>query len=241
MTDDGSDTGGGLRRWSRRKQQARVADSRLENPAEAAAGPAEEPPAESALEELPDDAILARLGLPDPDTLVKGADFAAFMARGVPHRIRNRALRRLWVSDPVLANLDGLIDYAEDYSDAAKAAPGLHTAYRVGKGYADRLAGIARPGGAEGDGDLAVARAQEAAGGQEVPSSTPPSPPLPSPSAPPVAEPEVAGGGGAGPARRAGEGDDPQQGAPAAGDPAVSERPDMRPARRRRMVFRVAE
>jgi hypothetical protein len=37
------------------------------------------------------------------------------MREGVPEALRNRALRKLWLSDPVLANLDGLNDYDEDF------------------------------------------------------------------------------------------------------------------------------
>ena len=37
-----------------------------------------------------------------------GDDFSGFMARNVPDHLRRRALRKLWVSNPVLANLDGL-------------------------------------------------------------------------------------------------------------------------------------
>jgi hypothetical protein len=52
----------------------------------------------------------------------------------VPERIRRRALRRLWLSNPVLANLDTLVEYGEDYTDAATVVENLSTAYQVGKG-----------------------------------------------------------------------------------------------------------
>ncbi len=78
--------------------------------------------------------VLEALGLPDPDSLVKGDDFAAFMKAAVPAALRRRALRRLWLTDPVLANLDGLNDYEQDFTDAATVVPNLKTAYRVGKG-----------------------------------------------------------------------------------------------------------
>jgi hypothetical protein len=46
----------------------------------------------------------------------------------------------LWRSDPVLANLDGLIDHGEDYTDAAMVPDTLKTAYQVGKGILRQLA-----------------------------------------------------------------------------------------------------
>lgn len=125
--------------WSRRKVkvreeeavEARAAETRLEAVRERAA------------ETRPDDEILSELGLPDPDTLTDGDDFAAFMSRAVPERIRRRALRRLWRCNAALANLDGLVEYGEDYTDSACVVEGMQTAYRVGKGMLAHLDGLA--------------------------------------------------------------------------------------------------
>ena len=87
-----------------------------------------------ALDQKPDEDVLDELGLPDPDDMKMGDDFAAFMQSTVPTRIRNRALRKLWLSNPALANLDELLDYGEDFTDSAMAVENLQTAYQVGKG-----------------------------------------------------------------------------------------------------------
>ena len=87
-----------------------------------------------ALEKRSDEEVLAELDLPDPDSLKQGDDFSAFMAKAVPDRLRRRALRRLWLSNPVLANLDELLDYGEDFSDAATVVADLQSVYQVGKG-----------------------------------------------------------------------------------------------------------
>jgi hypothetical protein len=71
----------------------------------------------------------------DFDALDFDSDYTRFMGRGVPDAIRNKALRKLWASNPVLANIDGLDDYCEDFSDAVWAEPNLKTAYRIGKGF----------------------------------------------------------------------------------------------------------
>lgn len=86
------------------------------------------------LEEKTDEEILAELELPDPDSLKMGDDFSAFMGKAVPDRIRRRALRTLWRSNPTLANIDGLVDYGEDFTDSATVVENLQTAYQVGKG-----------------------------------------------------------------------------------------------------------
>ena len=116
--------------WSRRKQ-AVEAEKRadLETRED---GQADE--ARRALEEKPDEEVLAELDLPDPDSLKQGDDFSAFMAKAVPERLRRRALRRLWLSNPVLANLDELLDYGEDFTDAATVIADMQSVYRVGKG-----------------------------------------------------------------------------------------------------------
>ena len=60
-------------------------------------------------------------------------------AKGVPLELRNQALRQLWRSSPVLANLDGLVEYGEDYSGRGTKKMLVHTAYRVGRGFDDRV------------------------------------------------------------------------------------------------------
>lgn len=81
-----------------------------------------------------DEEVLKELGLPDPDTLEPGDDFKVFMKDVVPERLRRRALKKLWLSNPLLANVDGLVDYGEDFTDAAVGAGFVETTYQVGKG-----------------------------------------------------------------------------------------------------------
>jgi hypothetical protein len=115
--------------WERRKA-AVEAEARAERDALAEAD-AKARAAE--LEKLEDEAALAELGLPDPSTLGPGDDFAAFMRAGVPERFKRMALRRLWRSNPVLACVDGLNDYDDDYRQQALGQV-VKTAYQVGKG-----------------------------------------------------------------------------------------------------------
>ncbi|MGH6926948.1 MAG: DUF3306 domain-containing protein, partial [Dongiaceae bacterium] len=75
--------------------------------------------------------------LPPIESLTRDSDFTVFMREGVPDDLRNQALRKLWRSDPVFANLDGMLEYGEDYSQLFKPGVGatLKTLYRVGQGY----------------------------------------------------------------------------------------------------------
>ncbi len=118
-----------LSRWSRRKRTD-------ESIAEEAP---QELPVETAVdEELTDEELLAELDLPEPDTMKAGDDFSAFMQARVPERLRRRALRNLWLSNPALANLDELVDYGEDFTDAATVIENMQTVYEVGKGAAEK-------------------------------------------------------------------------------------------------------
>lgn len=76
--------------------------------------------------------------LPDVSDLNAESDFSAFLREGVSEEIRRKALRVLWRSDPVLANLDGLNDYDEDFRSSGVIAEAVKTAYEAGKGYLDR-------------------------------------------------------------------------------------------------------
>jgi hypothetical protein len=126
--------------WSRRKQ-AVEAEAEAEVADQVAL---EEEQTLEALEKQSDDEILEELGLQDPDSMEKGDDFSAFMSKAVPTRLRNRALRKLWLSDPALANLDALVDYGEDFTDSAMAVENIQTAYQVGKGMLSHVMEMAR-------------------------------------------------------------------------------------------------
>ena len=96
------------------------------------------------LEEKSDEELLEELKLPDPDTMEMGDDFSVFMSKAVPDRIRRRALRTLWRSNPVLANVDMLVDYGEDFTDSAMVVENMQTAYQVGKGMLKHVQEMAR-------------------------------------------------------------------------------------------------
>jgi Protein of unknown function (DUF3306) len=77
--------------------------------------------------------------LPPVEELTFQSDFTVFMANNVPDAIKRAALRKLWVSDPVLANLDGLNDYCEDLNIVDTPITLAQTSYRVGNGYFDEI------------------------------------------------------------------------------------------------------
>ena len=136
--------------WARRKAAVEAeaeADARAEEQAQIA-------DEQSRLDAKTDAEILAELDLPDPDMLKPGDNVQAFMAQAVPDRLRRRALRQLFKLNPVLANVDGLVDYGEDFTDAALVVENMQTAYQVGKGMLKHVEELARQAeAAEDDGD----------------------------------------------------------------------------------------
>jgi hypothetical protein len=115
-----------LLRWSRRKQEVRRQKA-AEKAAESVA-PAEAPnvadPEAALAQQAPESAVVADEGagepdapavdvadLPDVETLTYESDFTTFLREGVPEQLKQAALRKLWLSNPVFANLDGLNDY----------------------------------------------------------------------------------------------------------------------------------
>ncbi len=124
--------------------------------------------------------------LPPIDSLTRDSDFTAFLRAGVPEHLRRDALRKLWVSDPVLANLSGLNDYEEDYGALFKGGVPVKTIYRVGRGL------LGDPG--EEDAVTAEARPQQpretaeatAPAPSESPSADPAAPETPKQGAPPA-------------------------------------------------------
>ena len=126
--------------WSRRKA-AVVAEAVAE---ERAAEDAVISKQHEALAEQTEVEVLEELGLPDPDAMVQGDDFKAFLRKEVPEHLRKRALRTLWRSNPVLACVDGLNDYDDDYLTGSFGQGPISTTYQVGKGMLSHLLEVER-------------------------------------------------------------------------------------------------
>ncbi len=145
-----------LSRWARLKQESRQSGGRqtggrggaapvLEEPARQATLPPEAGDPDHSVPAQPSqpgqervreqDAAVDPSELPDIDSLTAESDFTAFMRKGVPKTLQRKALRKLWASDPVLACLDGLNDYEEDFTDAATVIEGMKSSYQVGRGF----------------------------------------------------------------------------------------------------------
>ncbi len=126
-----------LQRWSRRKTETGKKTEPAPPPS-VESGPSQEEQELAINEALPEHDVLEKYGLPDPDAIELGTDITGFMRKEIPELLRRKALRSLWKSNPVLAVLDGLNDYDEDFTDAATATGAVKTLYKVGQGLIDR-------------------------------------------------------------------------------------------------------
>ena len=128
---------GFLSRWSTRKTQiaraAAVPEDNLLEQSEANRALAEQENDEEAA--LSDNELLEKYELPNPNDVNEEAQLDRFFDGKTPERLRQMALRRLWRINPFFGFVDDMVEYGEDYTDAATVIDGMQTAYQVGKGY----------------------------------------------------------------------------------------------------------
>ena len=117
-----------VRRWSEKKTEARQTQPAKAHNAIESSSENMGPDGNSPLD--PND-------LPSLESLTADSDFTPFLHADVPSILKKAALRKLWKSDPVLANVDGLNDYDEDFARMGLGKV-VQTAYQVGKGMIGR-------------------------------------------------------------------------------------------------------
>ena len=132
-----------LSRWSARKAQ--IAKGELvadEKPAPALKEDNEGELDNDEEAKLSDQELLEKYELPDPEDLADESDLTQFLDGDLPERLRQMALRRLWRLNPLFGHVCDMVEYGEDYTDAATVMEGMQTAYQVGKGYETKASDI---------------------------------------------------------------------------------------------------
>ena len=84
---------------------------------------------------LTDEELLNKYELIDPKEINDENGLSCFLEGNIPERLRQMALRRLWKLNPLFGHVCDMVEYGEDYTDAATVIEGMQTAYQVGKGY----------------------------------------------------------------------------------------------------------
>ncbi|QYJ78646.1 DUF3306 domain-containing protein [Shewanella acanthi] len=136
MTDTTTKSGGFFSRWTQRRESVAAEEAALK-----AKENAEQAQAES-VTDLADESIEATAAdngiapatdeeanriltaedLPNPEEIEIGGSFAQFMATNVDPAAKTAALRALW-KQPHFNEIDGLLEYALDYSNQPKLSP----------------------------------------------------------------------------------------------------------------------
>ncbi len=127
-----------LKRWSRRKQTDEaeltapsVSDEKSENREREQNNEISASEKEDEEKEMAENREIAEAI--DLETLNYESDFGPFMKKGVPEVLKNLAMRKLWTSNPILANVDGLNDYDENFADPALNV--FKSNWKVGRGF----------------------------------------------------------------------------------------------------------
>lgn len=127
-----------LKRWSRRKQtdeaeltDPSVSDEKSENREREQSKEISASEKEAEEKEMAENREIAEAI--DLETLNYESDFGPFMKKGVPEVLKNLAMRKLWTSNPILANVDGLNDYDENFADPALNV--FKSNWKVGRGF----------------------------------------------------------------------------------------------------------
>lgn len=138
MTDTAPKTSGFLGRWTQRREQVAAEEAALKAQAaqpEITAVKAEVEPESTAtnisteqqdpaqtLQQDDPNRILTAEDLPNPEEIEIGGSFASFMGANVDPAAKTAALRALW-KQPHFNEIDGLLEYALDYSNQPKLSP----------------------------------------------------------------------------------------------------------------------
>lgn len=150
-----------------------------ENSQDLAARSADQHPADLPSADLPPadlpPADLPPADLPSVESLTGESDFTAFLADGVPEELKRAALRKLWLSHPAFAIIDGLDDYDEDFRIVDKMLATADELRKVGKDMegAGEKAETAEPGEGEDEDEAGDEETAAAEGDDEAPGAAP--------------------------------------------------------------------
>ena len=129
-----------LKRWSNLKsKKLEDNDAALENEENNKEESLSENIEEDEESKMSNEDLFEKYEVADPDTINTQVDLREYIGKKIPDRIKQLALRRLWKIVPLYGEVSELVEYGEDFTDAATVFEGMQTAYVIGKGYADKV------------------------------------------------------------------------------------------------------
>ncbi|KAF0231378.1 MAG: hypothetical protein FD175_679 [Beijerinckiaceae bacterium] len=106
---------GFLSRWSKRKRAGVAEEAAASSPALVEGAPAAPPAVEPERE-------FDLASLPSLDELTGASDISVFLQKGVPEALKNAALRKAWVLDPMIKNHIEPVECGWDFNDPTSMA-----------------------------------------------------------------------------------------------------------------------
>ena len=126
-----------LSRWSKRKSESKEVSSKSEQNENNTVDVKDELIEEE--KKLSNDELAEKYEVTNPEKIDNPLDLKKILKENLPDRLKQVALRKLWKLVPAYGEISELVEYGEDFTDAATVIENLQTSYIVGKGYIDKV------------------------------------------------------------------------------------------------------
>jgi len=126
-----------LTRWSKRKSESNEVSSKSEQNEKNTLDVKDELIEEE--NKLSNDELAEKYEVTNPEKIDNPLDLKKILKENLPDRLKQVALRKLWKLVPAYGEISELVEYGEDFTDAATVIENLQTSYIVGKGYIDKV------------------------------------------------------------------------------------------------------
>ena len=126
-----------LSRWSKRKSELNEVSSKSEQNEKNTVDVKNELIEEE--NKLSNDELAEKYEVTNPEKIDNPLDLKKILKENLPDRLKQVALRKLWKLVPAYGEISELVEYGEDFTDAATVIENLQTSYIVGKGYIDKV------------------------------------------------------------------------------------------------------
>ena len=126
-----------LTRWSKRKSESNEVSSKSEQNENNTVDVKDELIEEE--NKLSNEELAEKYEVTNPEKINNPLDLRNILKENLPDRLKQVALRKLWKLVPAYGEISELVEYGEDFTDAATVIENLQTSYIVGKGYIDKV------------------------------------------------------------------------------------------------------
>ena len=126
-----------LSRWSKRKSESNEVSLKSEQNEKNTVDVKDELTEEE--NKLSNDELAEKYEVTNPEKIDNPLDLRNILKENIPDRLKQVALRKLWKLVPAYGEISELVEYGEDFTDAATVIENLQTSYIVGKGYIDKV------------------------------------------------------------------------------------------------------